>query len=71
MNSTTNSELSDVIVQRSTSRESVRLVYDKDYLPSRRVYSDVTSCTKFLLDGSVWMKSSTFHAQGVFRQRSP
>ncbi len=60
-----------LIVQRTTARESVRLVYDKDYIPTRRAYSEVASCTKFMPDGSVWMKSSTFEAPGVFRQRPP
>lgn len=58
-------------VLRSGTRESVRLVYDKDYIPTRRAYSEVASCTKFMPDGSVWMKSSTFEAPGVFRQRPP
>ncbi len=59
-----------LVVRRSTpANGTVKLVYEKDFFHASRSYSEVATCTKFMPDGSVWLKTSDFDTQGTFTLR--
>jgi hypothetical protein len=60
-----------VVVKRTTpTNGTTRLVYEKDYYHASQSYAKAATCTKFMPDGSVWIKASDFDTPGTFKRVS-